>query len=188
MRLYDSRIRELYRAVRPTAPGLQYHNMEHLIDVSNSCKRYALLEGLNPHNIFILETAGLLHDIIYVPRKEDNEEKSVEKSKDILLRLNYSREEIKEVSRLILATKYPTNPQDILEMIICDADLDNLGRDDFFRKCELFRLEKKTDKKKWYSKISVNFLSQMRYYTASAKRLRVAKLKENLKKLKGLKW
>jgi predicted metal-dependent HD superfamily phosphohydrolase len=181
--LYGEKLKELYDSVELLAPINPYHNNYHLIDVATSCRRYAQLEGQNYHQTFILEIAGLLHDVIYEQDDALNERKSAEFAYNLLYRKGYSINEIKEVGRLILATKMPTDPQDILEKIICDADLDCLGRDDFFSKTELLRLEKHVDKAIWYCEILPEFLTQVQYYTESARQMRKEKLKENLEKL-----
>lgn len=185
---YLRKIKELKEIVKQIAPKLPYHNFTHAIEVSKACKDYAILEGLSSYKAFILETAGLLHDIIYVQGRSDNEEKSAGASRKILSKLSYSAEEIEEVSRLILATRSPRSRKDILERIINDADLDNLGRNDFFKKSELLRKEIGADKEKWNNELQINFLSQAKYHTNSAKKLREAKLKENLEKIRRTKW
>ena len=144
------------------------------------------MEGLGSDKVYILEAAGALHDIVYVPERKDNEEKSADLAEELLPRLGYSLREIEEISRLILATKWPTNPKDILEKIICDSDLDSLGRDDFFERGELLRQEWNVGKEKWYTQ-EVDFLSKVRYYTDSAQKLRQPKLEENFERLRELK-
>jgi hypothetical protein len=54
----------------------------------------------------------------------------------------YPEEKIKLVERIILATipEYKT-PIDIYEKIIRDADMDNLGRKDFFEKSNSLKRE-----------------------------------------------
>ena len=47
------------------------------------------------------------------------------------LRNVFSEEDIKKVCGMIMATKIPQTPNTLLEQIICDADLDYLGRNDF---------------------------------------------------------
>ncbi len=186
MRYRNTQIKKLarlYKFIEALAPRLLYHNLNHLKDVAKIAKKYALLEGLNSQDVFILETAGLLHDIVYKPNENDNEEKSVEASKNILLKAGYSLEEIEKVSKLILATKIPRNPKNILEMIISDADFDYLGREDFWERTELLRLEMELDKEKWYSEIEPDFLNKIKYYTGPARTQRKAKLDENLKRL-----
>lgn len=182
---YLRRIKELTEIVKEIAPKLLYHNFNHLVDVSRACKKYAKLERLNSYQTFILETAGLLHDIVHVQGRSDNEEKSVEASRKILSKLDYSSKKIEEISRLILATRSPRSRKDILEMILNDADLENLGRKDFFKKTELLRKEVGMDRDGWNG-LTLDFLSQAKYYTTSAKKLREAKLKENLKKVRKI--
>ena len=43
----------------------------------------------------------------------------------------YSKKDIATVTELIMATKIPQSPNTFLAQIICDADLDYLGREDF---------------------------------------------------------
>jgi len=182
------KITELYKIAESIAPRLPYHNLYHMTQVAGICERYALMEKIDKRHIPALKAAGLLHDIVYVPGRKDNEEKSVEIARKILPEIGYSSEEVESVSRLILATKVPTNPKDILEKIICDSDVDNFGRDDFFEKTELLRIEFDVDKKAWYTETTPNIMNHIRYYTESAKKRRKAKLKENIEKLRRLRW
>ena len=74
---------------------------------------------------------------------------------------------------LILATKLPTNPgEDLLKRIICDADIDNLGRDDFPEKSKAVRAEVgAADGEEWQQGL-INFVKGQRFYTPSAQKLR----------------
>ena len=178
----------LYKIIELIAPRLPYHNYEHLVDVASSCNRYAQMEGVNYQNTLTLVAAGLLHDIFYVIGRKDNEEISAEISNNILSHLGFSQKQIEEVARLIMATKHQGDPQDLLEMIIRDSDLDSLGRDDFFERSEHLRKEWKIDRKEWYIQMQPTYLSQVRYYTKSARERREDKLKKNLEKIRNLKW
>lgn len=186
MKTDELKIKELYKIVELIAPRLPYHNLDHMRQVSETCERYALMEEIDKRHIPTLKTAALLHDIVYVPGRKDNEEKSVEIARKILPEISYSSEEVENISRLILVTKVPTNPKDILEKIICDSDVDNFGRDDFFEKTELLRQESGVDKKTWYIETTPDIMRHIRYFTESAKKLREAKLKENIEKLRRL--
>ncbi|MBI5871586.1 HD domain-containing protein [archaeon] len=75
-------------------PNNPYHNYRHTLDVYFQVSALASLEGLSPYSKFILQTAALLHDIIYVPGRKDNEEKSAEFARARLPRIGYSRKEI----------------------------------------------------------------------------------------------
>ena len=49
----------------------------------------------------------------------------------ILPGYNYTPEQIERICSIIMATRLPPRPADLLEEIICDSDLDYLGRSDF---------------------------------------------------------
>jgi hypothetical protein len=77
---------------------------------------------------------------------------------------------------MIRATKVPQQPFNVLEEVICDADLDYLGRNDFFQIGEgLFKefLDQKivSDEKSWNS-LQVRFLENHHYFTTTAKERR----------------
>ena len=88
-------------------------------------------EKVNPEEYFILKTAVLFHDMGYIDQYNDNEIFGVKYAEKILPKYNFSKSQIKKISNLISATKVPQNPKNKLEKIICDADLDYLGRVDF---------------------------------------------------------
>ena len=81
---------------------------------------------------------------------------------------------IQKIERLILATVLFSDANDILEGIIQDADLDNLGRKDCFIKTLLVRKELNTiahmdvSKAKWLE-VSYNLIRTFKYRTATAK-------------------
>lgn len=166
--------------------NLPYHNRLHVEDVVSSVTSLARLElGISPHDAFMLITAAYLHDIV------DNEEKSVLVARTLLGGLNYSSREIEQVGGLILATKMPTRPNNLLEEIICDADVDNLGRGDFLDKNNAVREELLSkgliskDLASWYAK-SIEFLQSHKYYTISARILRNEGKQKNIERLKQL--
>ena len=164
-------------------PKLPYHNFEHAVDVADAAHGLAGLENLSADQGFLLVTAAYLHDVIYDVQAKDNEERSAALAEDILPRMNYTLIEIQPVKSLILATKIPTRPRNKLEEILCDADVDNLGRPDFLEKCELLRQERSVeDRKVWYAN-TLKFLQGHRYYTESAKALRSEGKERNLQLL-----
>jgi hypothetical protein len=93
--------------------------------------------------------------------------------------LGFSRSDIRQVQKMIIATK-PTNPSNtMLEKIICDADLDYLGREDFERISNTLFEEFKTqgivlDYESWM-KLQVKFLEFHEYQTEYAKKYRAPK-------------
>ncbi|MDD5191884.1 MAG: HD domain-containing protein [Candidatus Nanoarchaeia archaeon] len=179
----QAKLIQVKEVAKRTMPNLPYHNFEHVMDVYSVAKKYGPLNNLNEEDQFLLESAVLLHDIIYVPFAQDNEEKSMEFARTYLSGLDYSKEQINKIKGMILATKLPQRPLNLLEKIICDADLDNFGREDFFEKGNNFRNELGLpDNASWYEK-TFQFISNHKYYTEPAKRLREKKEKENIQKL-----
>ncbi|MFH1917338.1 MAG: HD domain-containing protein [Nanoarchaeota archaeon] len=179
----ERQLRELDRIVRRIAPDLPYHNQRHMREVSQASAWLARREGISQDQIYLLKTAALLHDIYYVPRALDNEKKSVEVAKGLLSNLHYSSKDIVAVSRLILATKMSTTPTDLLEMILCDADLEKTGTSEFFVRSELLRQEWGIAESSWH-RIQGRFLASVRYHTGSARTYLLPGLQKNLRKAK----
>lgn len=172
------------------APKIPYHNSEHGLEVWRVVRHYAKECGLPYDEQLSLEFAALNHDLIYIPGAGDNEEQSAKLNAERLYGLKVQYEIIKESSGLILATKIPVNPKTFLEKIICDADVDNFGREDFFEKGALIRKEfqmigKNFTDPEWY-KMSLDFLKNHQYYTEIAKQRRDPGKAKNMAKLSEL--
>lgn len=175
-----SRVNELSWELSPRLP---YHNYMHNLDVSETCAIYAKKEGLSEKDSFLLQTAGLLHDIFYEKGRLDNEEKSAEIARSNLPDLGYSSNEIEIIARIIMITNRKQKPGDILEKIMYDSDIDCAGRGDFFMKSEQLRLEEGIDLHRWYKEIQPTYLSNIRFYTRTGRVMREEKVKENLEKI-----
>lgn len=112
-------------------PRLIYHNLEHTLDVLKQSEIIALAEGIQPgYEMELLKTAASFHDSGFLYTYKNHEERSCEIARTELEGL-ISEDDLKKVFGMIMATKIPQTPQTLLQQIICDADLDYLGRDDF---------------------------------------------------------
>jgi hypothetical protein len=69
-----------------------------------------------------------------VERCENHEDVSIEIATKFLKENNYPDEKIQKIVGCIDATRYPQNPKNLLEEIICDAK-------DFAYKADLLRVE-----------------------------------------------
>ncbi|HPC10397.1 MAG TPA: HD domain-containing protein [archaeon] len=163
--IYKKQIEILKKKIKPFAPDYEYHNYSHLLDVFDIVTKLGKKQKLSEHDVFLLQTAALLHDIVYVKGREDNEEKSVEFTKSFLPGLGYSKKDIDSVCDLISVTNLKMEPKTKLEQIIRDADIDNLRRKDFFEKTECLRKEQGVDKNEWYSSYALDFLRNIKFYT-----------------------
>jgi adenylate cyclase len=170
------------------APRLPYHNLFHIFEVTRNCKLYAKLEKLSLRMTHLLQVGGLLHDIVYVNGRKDNEERSVLFAQKLMKQLGYEERDILQVKKLIMATKLPPSPKTLYEKVICDADLTNLGRDNFFEWTERFRRELGVDKKEWYEKLTPQFMAESRFYTHSAQRLLNFTFRKNIRRLRSFRW
>jgi predicted metal-dependent HD superfamily phosphohydrolase len=99
---------------------LAYHNLVHIEDC---CRQ---LDGCRDlaEDVVAVELAIFFHDLIYDPRRSDNEELSSECAKGFLAGTGFAD----QVAGLILATKHTTQASDHDARLICDIDLSILGR------------------------------------------------------------
>ncbi|MEK6926772.1 MAG: HD domain-containing protein [Nanoarchaeota archaeon] len=173
------------------SPNLLFHGVDHTIDVLNSAIKLGEIAKISKEYMLLLKTGAVLHDTGYLTRYENNEEIGVEMALKILPHFNYDSEQIDIINNFILATKIPQRPKTSLQEMLCDADLANLGRDDFFIKTELLRRElalmtsKEISPLKWY-KSTAGFLSSHFYHTQEAKNLWQLKKEKNLYEINEL--
>lgn len=163
---------------------LIYHSLEHTKDVVKAVERIALLEGVTDEGLFLLKTAAILHDAGFIEQYEHNEPIGARMAKEILPKYGYTEQHINTVVDLIHVTAIPHKPINKLQEIICDADLDYLGRDDFETIADRLRRELramgKIDSDRKWDEIQVHFLRQHQYFTKTAIESRQAKKDENI--------
>lgn len=167
---------------------LYYHNYEHTLDVLGATERIAIAENATEDEILLLKIAAAFHDTGYIYSRENHEQRSCAIAREIITGEGISDEIADRVCELILATKVPHNPKDKLSEILCDADLDYLGRDDYFTVSEKVFKEFKlfgivSDEREWKD-MQVKFLESHRYFTKTSNDLRKKKKEEHLRKIK----
>ena len=108
-----------------------YHNLHHTERVIKSAIKIGSDYDLKDSEWKVLLTACLLHDYGFIKSHIDHEEIGAELSESILKDYGYSKEEISSVQSLILITKAIAIPNNNLEAIIRDSDLEYLGSNDF---------------------------------------------------------
>ena len=112
---------------------MYYHQYSHTLDVLERAVYLGYKENLSKEDIELLELAALFHDTGFIVQYEHNEPIWAKFASNFLKTYLYPNDKIATFERIILATD-PNylEPKDIFEKIIKDADVDNLGRDDFF--------------------------------------------------------
>ncbi len=169
------------------SPNYYYHSINHTKDVVNAVERIALLEGVTDESLFLLKTAAILHDAGFIERYDNNEEIGAIMAAEILPKYGYTEQHIKTIVELIHVTEIPHKPLNKIQEIICDADLDYLGRDDFDEIADKLRRELremgKIQSDRQWDEIQVKFLNQHQYFTQTAKELRQEKKEINIQKV-----
>ena len=168
-----------------------YHNIDHTLDVWRSAIRLCRMEHISEKDQLLIETATLYHDIGMLIDYREHEKASAEIARASLPDFDYTPEDIEIISEMIMTTKLPQSARTLNEMIICDADLDYLGRDDFFIIAQRLRYEwnilsvKTTTLKQWYE-LQVSFMEEHEFFTEAARILRDEGKANNLRQIKDL--
>jgi class 3 adenylate cyclase len=153
-----------------------YHNVKHTVDVVTEVELIGWAEGCSDEEILLLKTAGLFHDTGITVSFDNHEFRGTEYAKEMLPKYGYTTEQIEKICSIIMSTKLPPKPTNLLEEIICDSDLDYLGRSDFIPVSntlfeELKAQNKMKDLNEW-NKMQVKFISGHQYFTKTARSLR----------------
>ncbi len=172
------------------SPDLYYHNVKHTVDVVTQVELIGLGEDVTNEEILLLKTAALFHDAGHIVGYDNHEYYGSVMARDILPNYHYSHSQIDRICELIMATKQPPRPTNKLEEIMCDADLDYLGRSDMIPVSHaLFKELKEKDKinsiEQW-NKLQIKFISQHQYYTPTARSLREVNKLNQIERIKNL--
>ena len=172
-------------------PGyLYYHNVKHTVDVVTEVELIGWAEGCTDDEVLLLKTAGLFHDAGHTIGYEGHEALGCQLAREFLPKYGYSDEQIEEICSIIMATRMPPKPESLLEKIICDADLDYLGRSDMIPVSNtLYKELKEQDKigsfNDW-NKLQVKFISAHQYFTKTARSLREVNKQKQIERIKSL--
>ena len=150
-----------------------YHNYEHTLYVLDKAVEIGRLENCTAKEIELLSAAALWHDTGYINTYDGHEAESCALAQKYLPGYGFTADDINKVCGMIMATKIPQSPQNKLEAIIADADLEYLGThsagnkaNDFFK--ELHHLNPSLTKADW-NKTQISFLQDHHYFTGYCK-------------------
>ena len=151
---------------------LHYHGTHHTLDVLQVCEDYILRDGISEADAVLLRTGALFHDFGFTKSFDDHEKNGAMLAEQILPSYDFDSKDIEVVKGLIMATKIPQAPTTALERIICDADLDYLGREDYYPISEtLYRelrsLHRIKTRAQWVD-LQIGFLEAHEYHTEYA--------------------
>ena len=176
---------------RGLAPNLHYHGLPHTLDVAAVALELAAAGGVtDPKILVLLHTAALYHDDGFLQSYQGHEEQGCALARTSLPEFGYSAGQVAQVCALIQATKYPQEPHSYLEKILCDADLDYLGRPDFVSIStslyhELTARQLIADERAWFE-LQARFLASHHFWTRTAIARRAAPKQARLDHIRHL--
>ena len=169
---------------------LFYHNVKHTVDVVTEVELIGWAEGCSDEEILLLKTAGLFHDAGHTVAYDNHEFYGAQLAREMLPGYSYTPEQIERICSVIMSTKMPPNPANLLEEIICDSDLDYLGRSDFIPVSntlfEELRAQNKMKELNEWNKMQVKFISGHQYFTKTARSLREVNKVLQIERIKSL--
>lgn len=169
---------------------LVYHNQQHTERVVAAAQQISDHYQLSDRDHGIVMTAAWFHDIGYLIEPRIHEEKGKEQAEAFLKEQGVEEAFITATGNCIMATRMPQSPHNLLEQIVCDADLFHLGTDEFAAINKTIRKEVealkgiKIDKEAW-RRNTIKLLEGHTYHTDYCRVLlndRKAKNKEKLER------
>ena len=187
---FDKASRHILEILSSELPEhLTYHSIQHTLDVVRVSELLAEREGLSESELPLLLTAACYHDAGFLTLTKGHEEESCRIAGTCLPEFGYGPKDISLICGMIRATRIPQTPLNHLEQIIADADLDYLGRDDFFTiserlYSEMINLGTIGNRAEW-DMLQIEFISKHKYFTETANSLREVQKQANLRKIKA---
>jgi predicted metal-dependent HD superfamily phosphohydrolase len=186
----DQYIRKLFRDELPES--IQYHDAEHTLHPTKGvvavANNLAILENISEHDRELLIAAAYFHDVGFIREYVKNEAIAARMAGRVLELIGYNSNEVENIQSMILATDPEVEPRTHVEKILCDADLDNLGREDFFemddklREGQRLKGKEVSDNLAWRRR-TIDFMKKHKYYTEFQRKFREEGKSKNLKKL-----
>jgi predicted metal-dependent HD superfamily phosphohydrolase len=184
----ENHVTNLYE--KSNVKGLYYHNLDHAMQVVARTKEIAAHYNVSENEMLILYAAAWFHDVGYLYTDAGNhEEKSSAIMRSYLSQFIADEEVLSAIESCIMATKYPQDPKNLLEEIICDADMYHLGTKnikDTNKRIRKERLESRGEiftKTNWL-KSTIEFLEAHRFHTSYCKEILEDTKQENIDKMK----
>ncbi len=161
-----------------------YHNLHHTEKVVYAADKIAKHYALAEEDYLVVIVSAWFHDVGYFEDTARHEEKSVAQAQRFLRQEKVDENIINRVSSCIMATRMPQQPKNLVEQILCDADLFHLGTQEFDKSNRMIREEcnilfRKHFTKRDWGKRAIQLLESHHYHTDYAKQILNAGKKKN---------
>lgn len=149
--------------------------------------RLAQWSQLSTAETQMLTVAAAFHDTGFTKSRREHEATSVAIMREALPRFGFAPRDIGHIAEIIMATRLPQSPRNKLGKLLADADLDVLGRPDFFARSEILRQEtavfgEVVSSEDWQAQ-QLQFLQEHRYLSPAGQALRDAGKQANIRTL-----
>ena len=166
---------------------LLYHNLGHTMQVLEAAQEISRALRLIPSEIEVLELGAWFHDTGYKSGSEGHEEAGALHAEEFLARMHYPDRIIRKVCGCIRATKCPQKPTNLLEEILCDADLYHLSTSNFSKTSEALRQEQARfgivyTNAEWLQ-LNLDFFEKHHYWTTYGRDVLARRKRRNLEEL-----
>ena len=153
-----------------------YHNFKHTLYVTDTALTIGRYEKCTADELGLIEIAALWHDTGYIKTYKNHEEQSCLMARHFLPDYGITSNNIEIICGMIIATRIPQSPQNKLEEIIADADLEYLGTDAFMQTAndlfkELQYINPELTEAQWNT-IQISFMGKHHFFTNFCKEYR----------------
>jgi predicted metal-dependent HD superfamily phosphohydrolase len=177
-------------------PKYTFHSQFHTQEVVAFSKLIGKKCKLTAMEQQVVLIAAWYHDTGYIRSPHNHEDHSVVIAENFLKTNYYSSHNLRKVISCIRATKFPQRPSNLLEAVLCDADMMHLSNEQYWSKNILlckeleFINQSKIRNDQWCCE-NLNFLTQHCYHTSFGKNVlnkqKMKHLDENVRRLESLK-
>lgn len=119
----------------------KFHSYAHTAEVADVCKKMGKYYQLSEADFENLLLAAWFHDTGFIRCYQGHEAESSRIAADFLAGKGFDTHRIETIKGLILSTQKETKPSNLLEGILHDADIQHIGKKNFFDKGKLLREE-----------------------------------------------
>ncbi len=172
--------------------NLYFHNFEYSRHLYEYGGLLAKAADLDPEETMLTQTAALMLNTGYSGGYQNQENRSAEYARNILKEYNYSEKQITIISNLILSSKWPPEPKNMLEMVLYDIKMEYIGRADYVKLYKLLFLEQnhylKSVDVNTFKKQQEEIIQKYQFFTESARRLREIMPEEQISRMREDDW
>ncbi|MGW8315905.1 MAG: adenylate/guanylate cyclase domain-containing protein [Bacteroidales bacterium] len=172
--------------------SFHFHHSDHARKVYSQSLMLSRAQELEQEERLLVRTASIMLFTGLTRSYNNFENNSVEIAREILPHYHYSETQIDLICNLILSTKMPFHPDNLLEKIVIDARMEYLGRNDYTRNIESLYQELRESGVKingqQFKHQQFELLHEFEFYTVAARRLREVTGPQQMTRLEKERW